>query len=64
LAQELKKDLDKLKDKVDKVDAKVDSIGAKVDGLIPRIEKIEVFLSNDGPDADGDGVPDIIAIWK
>lgn len=52
LAQKLDKKLDKLKDRVDTLDNKIDSI-------LPRIEKLENLLSNDGPDADGDGVPDV-----
>ncbi len=51
LAQEVKKDLEKLK-------GRVDSIETKVDSLLPRIQKMEALLSNDGPDSDGDGVPD------
>ncbi|MDP4240139.1 MAG: OmpA family protein [Bacteroidota bacterium] len=52
LAKNLEKKFDKLK-------GKVDSIGNKVDSLIPRVAKLENILSNDGPDSDGDGVPDV-----
>ncbi len=52
LAKELATKLDKLKNKVD-------TIGAKVDSLMPRVAKLENILSNDGPDSDGDGVPDV-----
>lgn len=52
LAQRLDKKIDKLNDRVDTLDNKIDSI-------LPRIEKLENLLSNDGPDADGDGVPDV-----
>ena len=52
LAQELGKKLDKL-------NTKVDTIAKKVNDLIPRVTKLENLLSNDGPDSDGDGVPDV-----
>jgi len=52
LAQELEAKLNKL-------NSKVDTIGNKVDDLIPRVARLENILSNDGPDADGDGVPDV-----
>ena len=52
LAQELEKKLNKLTTKVDTIDKKVKD-------LIPRIVKLENMLSNDGPDSDGDGVPDV-----
>ncbi len=52
LAKNLEK---KLKD----LGAKVDTIGKKVDKLIPRVDNLEKLLSNDGPDSDGDGVPDV-----
>lgn len=52
LAKEIGKKLDKLKNRVD-------TIAAKVDSLMPRVARLENMLSNDGPDSDGDGVPDI-----
>lgn len=52
LAQQLDKKIDKLKDRVDTLDNKIDS-------LLPRIDKLEDLLSNNGPDSDGDGVPDV-----
>jgi len=48
-----------LETKLNKLTSKVDTIGSKVDNLIPRVERLEGLLSTDGPDADGDGVPDI-----
>jgi len=48
-----------LEKKVDKLKGKVDSIGNKVDSLMPRIARLENMLSNDGPDSDSDGVPDV-----
>ena len=48
-----------LEGKLNKLKNKVDTIGSKVDNLIPRVERLEGLLSTDGPDADGDGVPDI-----
>lgn len=52
LAKELSK-------KFDRLSAKVDAVDKKVDNLIPRIDKLENMLTTDGPDADGDGVPDV-----
>ena len=52
LAKELSK-------KFDKLSSKVDAIDKKVDNLVPRIEKLENMLATDGPDGDGDGVPDV-----
>ena len=48
-----------LEGKLNKLKNRVDTIGAKVDSLIPRVARLESLLSNDGPDADGDGVPDV-----
>jgi outer membrane protein OmpA-like peptidoglycan-associated protein len=45
--------------KVNDLTKKVDNIEAKVDSLTPRVAKLENMLSNDGPDSDGDGVPDV-----
>jgi len=52
LAQELEKKLNKLTTKVDTIDKQVTDI-------IPRVARLETMLSNDGPDSDGDGVPDV-----
>ena len=49
----------KLEKKLNDLAVKVDTIGKKVDNLIPRVDKLEKLLSNDGPDSDGDGVPDV-----
>jgi outer membrane protein OmpA-like peptidoglycan-associated protein len=49
----------KLDKKLDKLNAKVDTLGKKVNDLIPRVTNLEKILSNDGPDSDGDGVPDV-----
>jgi len=48
-----------LEKKFDKLKGKVDSIGNKVDSLMPRVARLENILSNEGPDSDGDGVPDV-----
>lgn len=48
-----------LEGKLNKLTAKVDTIGAKVDSIMPRLARLESLLSNDGPDSDGDGVPDV-----
>lgn len=48
-----------LDDRLKKLEKKVDGIGAKVDSLVPRVARLEQLLSNDGPDSDGDGVPDV-----
>lgn len=45
--------------KLDNLNNKVDTIAKKVNDLIPRVAKLENLLSNDGPDSDGDGVPDV-----
>lgn len=47
-----------LEKKYDELTKKVETIDAKVDSLIPRIDRLEKILVVDGPDADGDGVPD------
>lgn len=39
--------------------SKVDGISNKVDNINQRVEKLEGILSNEGPDTDQDGVPDI-----
>ncbi len=49
----------KLDIKVDKLNNRVDTLNNKVDSILPRIAKLENLLSNDGPDEDGDGVPDV-----
>lgn len=48
-----------LEAKLNKLSGKVDTIGRKVDSLMPRVARLESLLSTDGPDADGDGVPDV-----
>ena len=48
-----------LEAKLNKLAGKVDTIGRKVDSLMPRVARLENLLSTDGPDADGDGVPDV-----
>lgn len=68
LAQQVKKELDAIKpkiDNIDKLDKKVDELGKKVDeldakvnDLAPRVEIIEKWVKNEGPDTDGDGVID------
>jgi len=45
--------------KLDKLRKRVDNLNAKVDSLVPRVTKLESMMANDGPDSDGDGVPDI-----
>lgn len=35
------------------------SVQSSVDGLSNRVNDMEDFMSNDGPDSDGDGVPDV-----
>lgn len=59
LAKELENKFNKLSNKVDTIGQKVNDVTTKVNNLIPRVEKLENMLSNDGPDADGDGVPDV-----
>ena len=44
--------------KLDKLKKRVDNLNAKVDSLIPRVARLENIMSNEGPDSDGDGVPD------
>jgi outer membrane protein OmpA-like peptidoglycan-associated protein len=48
-----------LESKLNKLSGRVDTVSAKLNDLIPRVTKLENLLSNDGPDADGDGVPDV-----
>ncbi|MFT3751694.1 MAG: OmpA family protein [Paludibacter sp.] len=48
-----------LEGKLNKLSARVDTVENKVDSLIPRVARLENILSTDGPDADGDGVPDV-----
>ena len=45
--------------KLDKLRKRVDNLYSKVDSLVPRVSKLESMMANDGPDSDGDGVPDI-----
>ncbi len=49
----------KLDKKVDELKNRVDTLNNKVDSILPRIAKLENILSNDGPDEDADGVPDV-----
>ena len=53
LARALKGDVDNLKKRVDAID----DLGKRVDDLESRVGDIEALLSSDGPDDDGDGVP-------
>lgn len=48
-----------LEGKLKKLTARVDTVENKVDSLMPRVARLEQLLSTDGPDADGDGVPDV-----
>jgi OmpA-OmpF porin, OOP family len=48
-----------LQSKLNKLSGRVDTIANKVDSLIPRVARLESLLSNDGPDSDGDGVPNV-----
>jgi len=45
-------------DKINKLDASLHKLEKKVDVQVKRIDSLYVTLSNEGPDADGDGVPD------
>lgn len=58
-ALEAKKEIAALTAKVNTVDKKVAEIDDKINTLAPRIENMEKFISNDGPDIDKDGVPDV-----
>ncbi len=49
----------KLEKKVDDLANRVDTLEKKVDDILPRLDNLEKILSNDGPDSDGDGVPDV-----
>jgi len=46
-------------DKVNKLGVALSKLEKKVDNQGRRIDSIQVFLSNDGADSDGDGVPDV-----
>jgi OmpA-OmpF porin, OOP family len=46
-------------DKINRLDKELKKLDKKVDNQGKRIDSIARFLSNDGPDSDGDGVPDI-----
>jgi OmpA-OmpF porin, OOP family len=46
-------------DKINKLDKELKKLDKKVDNQGKRIDSIARFLSNDGPDSDGDGVPDV-----
>jgi outer membrane protein OmpA-like peptidoglycan-associated protein len=45
--------------KLDKLKKRVDNLNAKVDSLSPRVDRLEKIIANEGPDSDGDGVPDV-----
>ena len=45
-------------DKINQLDASLQNLEKKVDVQVKRIDSLYVTLSNDGPDTDGDGVPD------
>lgn len=46
-------------DKVNKLGIALNKLEKKVDNQGRRIDSIQAFLSNDGTDSDGDGVPDV-----
>ena len=46
-------------DKVNKLGSALSKLEKKVDNQGRRIDSIQAFLSNDGTDSDGDGVPDV-----
>ncbi|HJV78398.1 MAG TPA: OmpA family protein, partial [Paludibacter sp.] len=46
-------------DKINRLDKELKKLDKKVDSQGKRIDSIARFLSNDGPDSDGDGVPDV-----
>jgi len=46
-------------EKINKLDKELKKLDKKVDNQGKRIDSIAQFLSNDGPDSDGDGVPDV-----
>jgi len=46
-------------DRINKLDKELKKLDKKVDSQGRRIDSIAKFLSNDGPDSDGDGVPDV-----
>ena len=46
-------------DRINKLDKELKKLDKKVDNQGRRIDSIARFLSNDGPDSDGDGVPDV-----
>lgn len=46
-------------DRINKLDKELKKLDKKVDNQGKRIDSIAKFLSNDGPDSDGDGVPDV-----
>lgn len=45
--------------KINKLDSSLNKLEKKVDNQTKRIDSLYVILSNDGPDTDGDGVPDV-----
>jgi len=46
-------------DRINKLDKELKKLDKKVDNQGRKIDSIARFLSNDGPDSDGDGVPDV-----
>lgn len=51
--------VENLEKKVDQIAKRVDTLDLKVKNILPRLTRLEQIISNDGPDSDGDGVPDI-----
>jgi outer membrane protein OmpA-like peptidoglycan-associated protein len=51
--------MNKMDTVLNKLDKKVDNLEMKVDNQGKRIDSLYVTLSNEGPDTDGDGVPDV-----
>jgi len=45
--------------KINKLDTSLHKLEKKVDNQSKRIDSLHIILSNDGPDSDGDGVPDV-----
>ncbi|MDD4198626.1 MAG: OmpA family protein [Paludibacter sp.] len=51
--------ISKLQEDINRLSARIDSVDNKTDNLDERLVKLEGILSNDGPDTDKDGVPDV-----
>ena len=58
LANSLKGDANSIKNTLKEHGELINDLGKRVDDLEVRVGDIEKLLSNDGPDSDGDGVPD------